>query len=133
MRVSLDIWRQADRTATGGFVRYDVDGLDENMSFLEVLDLLNEQLVTQGHEPVAFDSDCREGILPQGQPERASHVLAMVARMDEEGFGNCTWHGECQAACPKSISIDTIARMNGDWLRASWSRKRSHHEPKEPT
>ena len=258
MRVSLDIWRQADRTATGGFVRYDVDGLDENMSFLEVLDLLNEQLVTQGHEPVAFDSDCREGIcgacgmmidgiahgpqaatttcelymrhlrdgatirvepwraqafpivkdlvvdrsafdriiaaggfistnvgsapeantilvrkddadaamdaaacigcgacvaacpnasaslftaakithlglLPQGQPERARRVLAMVARMDGEGFGNCTWHGECQAACPKSISIDTIARMNGDWVRASWSRKRSHHEPKEPT
>ena len=62
MRVSLDIWRQADRTATGGFVRYDVDGIHENMSFLEVLDLLNEHLVTQGHEPVAFDSDCREGI-----------------------------------------------------------------------
>jgi hypothetical protein len=64
------------------------------------------------------------GLLPQGQPERARRVLAMVARMDEEGFGNCTWHGKC---------IDTIARMNGDWLRASWPKKRSHHEPKEPT
>lgn len=49
---------------------------------------------------------------------RARRVLAMVARMDEEGFGNCSWHGECQAACPKSISIDTIAHMNRDWLRA---------------
>jgi succinate dehydrogenase / fumarate reductase iron-sulfur subunit len=61
------------------------------------------------------------GMLPQGQPERARRVLAMVARMDEEGFGNCSWHGECQAVCPKSISIDTIARMNRDWLWASLS------------
>jgi ferredoxin len=61
------------------------------------------------------------GLLPQGQPERARRVLAMVARMDEEGFGNCSWHGECQAACPKSISIDTIARMNRDWFLASLS------------
>lgn len=256
MRVSLDIWRQVDRTAIGGFVRYEVDDIHDNMSFLEVLDVLNERLVSGGHAPVAFDSDCREGIcgacgmmidgiahgpqaatttcerymrrfpdgatirvepwrarsfpivkdlvvdrsafdhiiaaggfisentgsapeantilvpkddaaaamdaaacigcgacvaacpnasaslftaaklthlglLPQGQPERARRVLAMVARMDEEGFGNCTWHGECQAACPKSISIDSIARMNGDWLRASvLSRKRSHDEAK---
>ena len=43
--------------------------------------------------------------------------------MDQEGFGNCTWHGECQAACPKSISIDTIARMNRDWVRASLSKR----------
>jgi succinate dehydrogenase / fumarate reductase iron-sulfur subunit len=258
MRILLDIWRQAGRNATGAFVRYDVDDIHDNMSFLEVLDVLNERLVVQGHEPVAFDSDCREGIcgacgmmdgiahgpqaattacelymrhfrdgatirvepwrarsfpivkdlvvdrsafdriiaaggfisanvgsapeantilvrkddadaamdaaaciscgacvaacpnasaslftaakithlslLPQGQPERARRVLAMVARMDEEGFGNCTWHGECQAVCPKSISIDTIARMNGDWLRASvLSRKGSHDEPNEAT
>ncbi len=75
------------------------------------------------------DHDLRDGSL-----ECARRVLAMVARMDEEGFGNCTWHGECQAACPKAISIDTIARMNGDWLRASvLSRKRSHDEPNEAT
>lgn len=61
------------------------------------------------------------GLLPQGQPERARRVLAMVQTMDAEGFGNCTWHGECQAACPKEISIDTIATMNSDWLRASLS------------
>lgn len=243
MHVTLDIWRQANHTATGAFVRYDVDGIHENMSFLEMLDVLNERLVMREHDPVAFDSDCREGIcgmcglmidgvahgpqaatttcelymrhfrdgatiriepwrarafpilkdlvvdrrafdriiaaggfistntgsapeanatpvpknhadaamdaaacigcgacvaacpnasaslftaakithlglLPQGQPERARRVLAMVARMDKEGFGNCTWHGECQAACPKAISIDTIARMNRDFLRA---------------
>ncbi len=64
------------------------------------------------------------GLLPQGQPERTRRVLAMVKSMDEEGFGNCTWHGECQAACPKSISIDTIARMNRDWLRASLFKPR---------
>ncbi len=59
------------------------------------------------------------GLLPQGQPERSRRALAMVARMDREGFGNCSWHGECQEACPKSISIDTIARMNRDFLTAS--------------
>src|SRR5260370_31490809 len=59
------------------------------------------------------------GLLPQGQPERSRRVLGMVAQMDKEGFGNCTWHGECQEACPKSISIDTIARMNRDYLLAS--------------
>jgi succinate dehydrogenase / fumarate reductase iron-sulfur subunit len=55
----------------------------------------------------------------QGHPERSARALSMVARMDEEGFGNCSWHGECQAACPKSISIDTIARLNREWIRAS--------------
>ena len=59
------------------------------------------------------------GVLPQGQPERFRRVLGMVAQMDEEGFGHCTLYGECQEACPKEISIDTIARMNRDYLRAS--------------
>jgi succinate dehydrogenase / fumarate reductase iron-sulfur subunit len=59
------------------------------------------------------------GLLPQGQPERSRRALSMVAQMDREGFGNCSWHGECQEACPKSISLDTIARMNRDWLVAS--------------
>jgi succinate dehydrogenase / fumarate reductase iron-sulfur subunit len=63
------------------------------------------------------------GLLPQGQPERNRRVLEMVAQMDVEGFGNCTWHGECQAACPKEISIDVIARMNNDYLKAIWSAK----------
>jgi succinate dehydrogenase / fumarate reductase iron-sulfur subunit len=63
------------------------------------------------------------GLLPQGQPERDRRVLEMVAQMDAEGFGNCTWHGECQAACPKEISIDVIARMNKDYLKAIWSAK----------
>jgi succinate dehydrogenase / fumarate reductase iron-sulfur subunit len=59
------------------------------------------------------------GLLPQGQPERFSRVLDMVAAMDAEGFGSCTNHGSCEAACPKGISIDFIARLNRDLLRAS--------------
>ncbi len=59
------------------------------------------------------------GRLPQGQPERNRRVLAMVQQMDEEGFGGCTNYGECQEACPKDISVENIARMNRDWLRAT--------------
>jgi succinate dehydrogenase / fumarate reductase iron-sulfur subunit len=59
------------------------------------------------------------GLLPQGQPERDRRVLAMVLQMDDEGFGACTWFGECQDACPKEISIDTIARMNRDYMKAA--------------
>jgi succinate dehydrogenase / fumarate reductase iron-sulfur subunit len=58
------------------------------------------------------------GLLPQGQPERSRRVLRMVTQMDMEAFGNCTNIGECQEACPKLISIDVIARMNRDYLRA---------------
>jgi len=58
------------------------------------------------------------GYLPQGQPERYARANAMVATHDEEGFGHCTNHGACQAACPKDISIDTIARLNRDFLKA---------------
>jgi succinate dehydrogenase / fumarate reductase iron-sulfur subunit len=58
-------------------------------------------------------------VLPQGQPERESRVIGMVEQMDAEGFGGCTLYGECQEACPKMISIDTITRMNRDYLRAA--------------
>jgi succinate dehydrogenase iron-sulfur subunit len=244
MHFVLQIWRQKNHRAEGSFGRYEVAGITADMSFLEMLDTLNEQLASRGEAPVAFESDCREGIcgscgmmingaahgplggtsvcqlhmrhfsdgavlviepwrarafpvqkdlivdrsaldriisaggfisaptgaapeasastvpkqnaeaamdaaacigcgacvaacpnasaalftaakishlalLPQGQPERARRALAMVARMDKEELGNCSWHGECQAACPKSISIDTIARMSHEWLRAS--------------
>jgi len=243
MKLVLNVWRQSAPDAPGSFVRYEPSSLDPDMSFLEMLDVLNEELVERGEEPIAFDHDCREGIcgscgvmingfahgpfggvatcqvylrdfrdgdtlwvepfratafpvlkdlvvdrgaldriiaaggfigvstggapeantlpvpkreadlamdsaacigcgacvaacpnasaslfaaakidhlsrLPQGQPERPSRVLTMVEQMDREGFGNCTWHGECQAACPKRISIDTITRMHGDYLRA---------------
>jgi succinate dehydrogenase / fumarate reductase iron-sulfur subunit len=57
--------------------------------------------------------------LPQGQPERYRRVVAMVAQHDEEGFGGCTLHGECQIACPKEISIDTISRMHRDYMVAA--------------
>lgn len=62
------------------------------------------------------------GLLPQGQPERKQRVLNMVEQMDAEGFGNCRNYFECEAACPKGISVDFIARMNRDFLKASVTR-----------
>jgi len=59
------------------------------------------------------------GRLPQGVPERERRAVAMVAAMDAEGFGNCTNHYECEAACPKGIPVETIARMNRDYLRGA--------------
>jgi succinate dehydrogenase / fumarate reductase iron-sulfur subunit len=59
------------------------------------------------------------GLLPQGQPERWERARKMVAQMDAEGFGACTNHNECEAVCPKEISVDTIARMNRDLVRAA--------------
>jgi succinate dehydrogenase / fumarate reductase iron-sulfur subunit len=245
MNLTLHVWRQAGPQAEGRLVQYDAHDISPDMSFLEMLDVVNERLVEQGQAPIAFDHDCREGIcgscslmingvahgpqrgtatcqlhmrhfndgdviyvepwrarafpvikdlivdrsaldriiaaggfimaptggardanailipkadvdeamdaaacigcgacvaacpngsaslftaakithlslLPQGQPERFRRVLSMVAQMDAEGFGACTLHGECQEACPKEISIDTIARMNRDFMRASW-------------
>ena len=243
MRLTLRVWRQPGPKAAGKLVTYDVPDVSPDMSFLEMLDVLNERLVERGEQPIAFDHDCREGIcgscslmingvahgpmrgtatcqlhmrsfrdgdritvepwrarafpvirdlvvdrsaldrivaaggyisvatggpqdansilipkddadnamdaaacigcgacvaacpngsaslftaakithlglLPQGQPERYRRVRGMVAQMDKEGFGGCTLHGECQEACPKLISIDTISRMNRDYLRA---------------
>jgi succinate dehydrogenase iron-sulfur subunit len=66
------------------------------------------------------------GLLPQGQPERSRRVLRMVAQMDAEGFGHCTFYGECQEACPKLISIDTIVRMNRDYVRATLTATPEH-------
>jgi succinate dehydrogenase / fumarate reductase, iron-sulfur subunit len=66
------------------------------------------------------------GLLPQGQPERPRRVLRMVAQMDAEGFGHCTFYGECQEACPKLISIDTIVRLNRDYLRATLTAAPEH-------
>ena len=244
MNLTLHVWRQASANSAGSFVTYAAKDISPDMSFLEMLDVVNEGLVADGKEPIAFDHDCREGIcgscgvmingiahgpmkatatcqlhmrhfkdgdvvwvepwrsrafpvvkdlvvnrgaldrviaaggfisvntgnpkeanaqpvpkqdaddamdaaacigcgacvaacpngsaslftaakishlglLPQGQPERLRRALRMVAQMDVEGFGHCTLYGECQEACPKEISIDTIARMNRDYLRAT--------------
>ncbi len=221
LNLTVRIWRQAAPDARGELRTYDVPGISEDMSFLEMLDLLNERLVEQGEEPVAFEHDCREGIcgscglmidgkahgpqrgtatcqlhmrkfrdgdvitvggyisintgaaqeantipvpkpvadavfdaaacigcgacvaacpngaaqlftsakvahlnlLPQGQAERFARVEAMVDRMDEY-FGSCTNHAECQEACPKEISIDYIALMNRDYVKAKRVNRR---------
>ncbi|MFK8058838.1 MAG: succinate dehydrogenase/fumarate reductase iron-sulfur subunit [Polaribacter sp.] len=245
MNLTLKIWRQKDASSKGQMIDYKVTEISEHMSFLEMMDVLNEQLVNTGEEPVAFDHDCREGIcgmcsmyingeahgpdrgvttcqlhmrmfkdgdtitiepfraaafpvikdlvvdrssfdriqhaggyisvntsgntqdanatpiskhaadeamdaatcigcgacvatcknssamlfvgakvsqyalLPQGQVEAADRVQNMVAQMDLEGFGNCTNTGACEVECPKGISLDNIARMNRELMKAS--------------
>lgn len=243
MNLTLHIWRQKNPHDKGGLVTYRLTDLNSAMSFLEMLDVLNEQLIVKGEEPIAFDHDCREGIcgtcslmingrahgplegtttcqlhlrkfkdgaeitiepwrakafpivrdlvvdraaldrvicaggfvsvstgravdgnailiartkaemamdnaacigcgacvaqcknasamlfvaakvtqlalLPQGEPERQQRVKKMVAQMDAENFGSCTNQFECEAACPKDISVASIARMNREYLTA---------------
>jgi succinate dehydrogenase / fumarate reductase iron-sulfur subunit len=243
MDLTLHVWRQKSRDAQGGFVEYKATGISPDASFLEMLDVVNEGLIVNGQDPIAFDSDCREGIcgtcgflvggiphgpdpgttvcqlhmrrfndndrlvlepwrakafpvlkdlvvdrsafdriiqaggytsvnvggapdgnailipktasdkamdsaacigcgacvaacknasaalftaakinhlslLPQGQPERARRVVAMIERHDAEGFGSCSNEGECEAVCPKEIPITNIAKMNREFLRA---------------
>jgi len=247
MRIHLRIWRQDGPSNKGRLENYTVESVSPDMSFLEMLDSLNEDLIRKGQEPVAFDSDCREGIcgtcgflvdgrphgpdacttvcqlhmrrfkdgdsitlepwrakafpvlrdlvvdrgafdriiqaggytsvntggapdgnalpvpkpladaafdsaqcigcgacvaacknasaalftsakvthlslLPQGQVERGARVLAMVNRMDAEGFGACSNEGECEAVCPKGISLTNIATMNREWWQAALKR-----------
>lgn len=244
MKLVLKIWRQKSASDSGILVTYPVDDVSPDMSFLEVLDVLNEQLIVRGERPVAFEHDCREGIcgscgfmiggiahgplrlttacqlfmrhfsdgetvvvepfrakalpviqdlvvdrtaldsiiqaggfvsistgsapqansilvskeaadramdaaacigcaacvaacpnasamlftaaknshlglLPQGQPERNRRAMRMVNAMYDLGFGSCSNHGECEAVCPKGISIDFIARLNRDCMKAS--------------
>jgi len=244
MRLTLHVWRQAAADLPGKMVKYDAEDISADMSFLEMLDVVNERLTERGEVPIAFDNDCREGIcgmcslmingvahgpvkgtatcqlhmrsfrdgdtiyvepwrarafpvirdlvvdrsafdriiqaggfitaptggaqdansilvakervddamdaaacigcgacvaacpnasaslftaakithlglLPQGEPERYRRALQMVEQMEIEDFGSCTLHGECQEVCPKEISIDTITRMNRDFIRAA--------------
>jgi succinate dehydrogenase / fumarate reductase, iron-sulfur subunit len=245
MNVNLLVWRQAGPDAQGRLVPYAAKDISTDMSFLEMLDVVNEDLIKKGEDPIAFDSDCREGIcgtcglvingiphgpdrgatvcqlhmrrfkdgdtitiepwrakafpilkdlivdrtafdriiraggytsvnvgaaqdanailvpkpssdeamdfaacigcgacvaacknasaalftsakishlalLPQGQIERDKRAVRMVEQMDLEGFGSCSNEGECEAVCPKGIRIEGIARMNREYLRASW-------------
>ncbi|MCF7801723.1 MAG: succinate dehydrogenase/fumarate reductase iron-sulfur subunit [Candidatus Marinimicrobia bacterium] len=244
MRLHLKIWRQLDADSPGKFVSYEKENVSPDMSFLEMLDELNERMIKAGDDPVAFDSDCREGIcgmcglvingqahgprratttcqlhmrefkdgdtitiepwrakafpvikdlvvdrsafdriiqaggyisvntgnaqdanaipipkrnadeamdaaacigcgacvaacpnasatlftsakisqfalLPQGQVERKERAIQMVGQMDLEGFGDCSNYGECEAACPKEISISHIARMKWEYAKAA--------------
>jgi succinate dehydrogenase / fumarate reductase, iron-sulfur subunit len=250
MNLKLRVWRQKNANTPGKFVEYDAKEISPDMSFLEMLDVVNEELIKRGEEQIAFDHDCREGIcgmcglmingtphgplretttcqlhmrsfkngdtitiepwraapfpvikdlavdrsafdyiiqaggyvsvstggtpdgnalpipkddadkamdaaqciacgacvaacknasamlftaakvshlalLPQGQVERERRVLNMVAQMDAEGFGNCTNMGSCEAACPKGITLDNIARMNREYWRALFKSKLS--------
>ena len=243
LNLNLKIWRQKNKDAPGNFFDYSVKDVSTDISFLEMIDILNQDLISKGEDPVAIDHDCREGIcgscamtingnphgpdrgtatcqlhmrrfkdgetiviepfrakafpinkdlsinrsafdriqakggfisvntgnavdanslpipkenadlsfsaaacigcgacvaacknssamlfvgakvsqyalLPQGQPERNQRVIAMVEQMDEEGFGNCTVTGACEAACPKEISLENIARLNREYIRA---------------
>ena len=244
MRIILDVWRQKSADDAGKMMTYDVEDVSPDMSFLEMLDVLNERLLAKGEDSIAFDHDCREGIcgmcslmingvphgperatttcqlhmrkfhdgqritvepwrasafpvikdlavdrtafdriiqkggfisantgnapdanaipiskteadlamdaaacigcgacvaacknasamlfvaakvshlghLPQGQPERYERVVNMVEQADAEGFGSCTNTYDCEAACPKEISVRHITRLNRDYLRAS--------------
>ena len=248
MRLKLKIWRQKNSQEKGEMVSYNIEDISPDMSFLEMMDVLNEQLTLKGVDPVAFDHDCREGIcgscsmfingeahgpdrlvttcqlhmrkfkdgdtiyiepfrantfpvikdlvvdrsafdriqhaggyisintsgntqdanaipieknnadkafdaascigcgacvatcknssamlfvsakvsqfslLPQGKVEANERVLNMVKQMDEEGFGNCTNTGACEVECPKGISLENIARMNRDFIKAKISQ-----------
>jgi succinate dehydrogenase / fumarate reductase iron-sulfur subunit len=244
MRLTLNVWRQKNANDPGKFVTYEHSEVNEHMSFLEMLDVLNQRLIERGEDPIAFDHDCREGIcgacsmmisgvahgperattvcqlhmrffkdgetvtiepwrarafpvikdlivdrsafdrivqaggfisagvggaqdansilvpkpnadkamdaatcigcgacvaacpnasamlftsakvshlnlLPQGQPERYNRVAKMVRQMETEGFGACTNMGECEAVCPKEISMDFIAMLNKDVIGAT--------------
>jgi len=246
MKLTLHVWRQPNRSTPGKMLTYPLDGVSPDMSFLEMLDILNEGLIKSGQEPVAFDQDCREGICgscsmminglahgpergttacqlhmrsfkdgdqiyiepwrakafpvikdlcvdrsafdrviqaggfvnvntggapdgnalpipkasqeiamnaaecigcgacvaacpnasgmlflsakvshlahtPQGQTERKERVRAMVAQHDREGFGHCTNINECEAACPKEISVEHIAQLNRDFITSTVS------------
>ncbi len=244
MRIKLHVWRQKSAQESGAFATYDANDVSSDMSFLEMLDVVNEGLIAKGEAPIAFDHDCREGIcgmcgmmingvahgpqaatttcqlhmrsfndgdeiviepwrarafpvlrdlvvdrsafdriiaaggyvsvrtgsardanetripkqdadaafdaaacigcgacvaacpnasaslftaakishlghLPQGQPERMRRARRMIAQHDKEGFGACSNHRECEAVCPKQISISNIARMNRDVVKAT--------------
>lgn len=248
MNLTLRVWRQKNTNTPGQFVNYEAKDISEDMSFLEMLDVINEELIKRGEEQIAFDHDCREGIcgtcslvingtphgplkattscqlhmrsfkdgdtitiepwraapfpvikdlvvdrsafdriiqsggyvsvstggapdgnaipipkddadkafdaaacigcgacvaacknasamlfvsakishlslMPQGKVEETRRVLNMVAQMDAEGFGNCTNIGSCEAACPKEITLDNIARMNRLYLKAVLTSK----------
>lgn len=249
MNLTLKVWKQKNKNEKGRFETIEAKGISPDMSFLEMFDVVNEKLINDGKEPIAFDHDCREGIcgmcsmyingrphgpkqgvttcqlhmrsfkdgdtivvepwrsaafpvikdlavdrssfdrimatggfisvntgnvkdansilipkddadtafaaaacigcgacvaacknssamlfvsakvsqlalLPQGQVEKQDRVLNMVKQMDEEGFGNCTNTGACEAECPKEISLENIARMNREYMSASFTQNK---------
>ena len=141
MKLTLHIWRQRSRDAKGDFETYTVEA-NEHMSFLEMLDVLNQDLIDQKKEPVAFEHDCREGIfgscsmvingrphgphlgiMPQGKVENERRVQVMVNQMDKEGFGACSNAYACEAECPKEISVSHIARLFRYYMKSNLTSK----------
>ena len=251
MNLTLKVWKQKNAKATGSFETYQVKNISSEMSFLEMFDVLNEELIREGRDPIAFDHDCREGIcgmcsmyingrphgpwhattvcqlhmraykdgdtivvepwranafpvikdlvvdrtafdriiqaggfisvntgvsidgntipvekekadkafaaaacigcgacvaacknssallfvaakvshlalLPQGDPERRTRALGMVAQMDKEGFGSCTFTQACEAVCPKEISVTNISRLNAEYIAGGLTSDKDH-------
>ena len=182
MQFTLHVWRQRNAAEPGRMVQYAAKDVEPDMSFLEMLDVVNKDLCEKGEEPIAFDRIIQRGgfvsvntggaqdannipvpkpnaelamdaaacigcgacvaacknasamlfvaskvshlsLLPQGAPERKTRVLRMVEQMDKEGFGSCTNYFECEAACPKQISVGFIARMNREYLKANLTER----------
>jgi succinate dehydrogenase/fumarate reductase-like Fe-S protein len=155
LNLTLRVWRQPGPDAPGQFETHRTE-VSDDASFLEMLDLVNERLVEDGKDAADSAMDAAACIgcgacvaacpnsaanlftaakmqhlnqLPQGQAERWSRSIDMVNTM-EEFFGSCTNHGECQEACPKEITIDFIAMMNRDYLKANLVNRRRLGERK---
>ena len=114
MKFKLHIWRQANRTAAGKMVTYDIDGIEEDMSFLEMIDVLNENLIRAGEEPVAFEHDCREGIC--GSCAMMINGLAhgpVVFFGDELALGNEESGSHCSGAQAGDEGEETQLPCNG--------------------
>jgi succinate dehydrogenase / fumarate reductase iron-sulfur subunit len=124
--------------ASGGFISANTGGAQDANSILIAKDLVDQSMdaaacigcgacvaACPNASASLFTSAklSHLGLLPQGQPERFRRTLSMVSQMEDEDFGGCTLHGECQEACPKEISIDNIVRMNRDYIRANLAKR----------
>ena len=109
MKINLTIWRQSSPSEKGEFKSYQVDNVSEDMSFFEMIDMLNNSLITKGETPVAFDHDCREGI--------CGTCGILINGRPHGPFESCTNTGACEADCPKEISIDNIIKLNQSYIK----------------
>lgn len=125
--------RQKNPDSEGGMARYEAENISLDMSFSHWMRRLCGRVSQWFSGTLYRCGGLHLALVPQGQPERSQRVLAMVAVMDEEGFGSRTRHRDCQAVCPKGISVDFIARMNPEYLRASLTRQVKDLDTTVPT